>query len=150
MTNTTQTPSPWLDEIHAPCDPAVFLSLMTVWQEGANVPVTSPKKKQRGIYLTDVPLNRCAMFVLRHMRQQGIQRPQAYLWRLMNFGLLLEAAPRYGLQHCINGDEVHVALIHAAAVAKLSRLGEAGVGFDMEDVARHAAAFSVAEEVTNA
>lgn len=150
MTNAPHAPSPWLDDIHTPCDPAIFLSLMAVWQVGASVPVTIPKQKQCGIYLTDMPLNRCAMFVFKHMRQQGIQRPQAYLWRLMNFGLLLEEAPRHGLQHCINGDEVHVALIHAAAVAKLGRLGEERVGFDMEDVARHAAAFSSAAEVTNA
>lgn len=141
MSPTSKPHSTWLEEAHTPCDPATFLALMEVWQEGAKVPIKKPSQQRGGFYFTDEPLNRCALHTSRHMHKHGIPRPQAYLWRLMNFPLLLEAAPAYGLQDFIKGGEVHFALIRAAAVAELSSLEGEGTGFNMEDVARHAKEF---------
>ncbi len=146
QTNVRRT---WLEDAHASCDPEMFLLVLDAWEKGASTPLRSADKQREGLYLTDIPINRCAMSAAAFMRRQSIDRPQAYLWRLVNLGQLIEAAPSHGLAEYIKGEEVHLALLRAAAVAKLCSR-EGGCGFDLEDVARHAAAFIKDEGAANA
>lgn len=143
-------PGAWLDGVHVPCDPDVFLAVLDAWQKGASRPLKAPNKRQPGIYLADIPINRCAMAATAYMRKHGIEPAQAYLWRLMNLGLLIEAAPKHGLEGLIHGNEVHVSLLRAAALANLGNLKDEGTGFDMEDVVRYAAAHDHTEVTKNA
>lgn len=154
MTTAAQQQHPnvrrtWLEDAHASCDPEMFLLVLDAWEKGASTPLGSPDKQRDGLYLTDIPINRCAMSAAAFMRRQGIHRPQAYLFRLVSLGQLIEAAPSHGLAEYIKGEEVHLALLRAAAVAKLCSR-EGGCGFDLEDVARHAAAFIKDEGAANA
>lgn len=138
--------STWIDDAHIPCDPETFIAVLEAWQEGREKALAGPKPGIPGVYLTDVPTNRCAMASLAYMRENGVVNAQAYLWRCMHMGDIFASVVEHGLGDLVRENEVHTALLKAAAVAKLTRIPTAGGRFDMEDVARLAREFMATED----
>lgn len=144
----------WIDEMGTPCDPDVFLRAVAAWERGRDVPIRHPEQLQPGrLYLADVDVNRAVMETVRELRAAGVPNPQAYLWRVMHLGEIFRAAPALGLGDLVREDEVHTALLRAAAVAKfrvpvqevLRAQEDVGV-FDLDDVVAKTAQFRQAQK----
>ncbi|HEX7891449.1 MAG TPA: hypothetical protein VF522_19010 [Ramlibacter sp.] len=150
MTKTSQ----WAEGLGAACDDRIFLPTLKAWNEGMDVPLRDPRAPMKpGLYLTDIPINRGAMAAAKFLRGAGVDNPQAYLWRVMHLGEILRAAPALGLGELVRDDEVHTALLRAAAVAKLATRPADAIGstedcpvFDLADVAAKTREFLAAEE----
>ncbi|KRC30670.1 hypothetical protein [Acidovorax sp. Root217] len=140
------TMSNWLAGAHTPCDPETFIAVLEVWQEGREKPLAGPEPGAPGVYLMDMPMNRSAMAAVAFMREKGIANSQAYLWRCMHLGDIFNAVREHGLSDLVRENEVHTALLKAAAVAKLNDISTDGGGFDMDDVARLAREFMASED----
>ena len=146
----------WVDLLDAPCDEEIFRDAVKAWNDALDVPLRDPNipLKPGCLYLADIPINRAAMAAVKHLRGAGVENPQAYLWRLMHMGEIFRAAPALGFGELVREDEVHTAVLRAAAVARLAtpagdaiRSDEERPVFDLEDVAAKVRHFLEKEQV---
>lgn len=145
----TNFPKTWRDAIDEPCDPEIFGQALQTWGEAAAQPLApAGTKRGPGLYLTDIPINRSGLATVAFLKRAGVTAPQAYVWRVMHFFEILQAAAAHGLADHVREDEVSCALVSAAAVAKM-HFGEGPV-FDMADVARRVREFDAAEAASDA
>ncbi len=128
-------PSAWRQAIESPCDPEIFGQALQVWGEASDKPLApAGTKRGPGLYLTDIPINRSGLATAAFLKRAGVEAPQAYMWRVMHFFEILEAASAHGLADHVREDEISSALVSAAAGARL-QFGEGPI-FDMHDVTR--------------
>lgn len=130
-----------------PVDPALFVEMVNVFQAAAQRPLPTPKRRQPGYYLTDIPLNRGMLGTVQALRKKGGDiQAEPILFRLMHIGEIFEARERFGnfIRDRADADGVDIseALLKAAAVARLTP-NETGPYFDLDDVLRHARRFDV-------
>jgi hypothetical protein len=153
MTNSASN-SQWLDDLHTPCDPKIFRRALDVWQAGGQFKLRKSKPKQKGLYLADIPVNRSAMATIGFLKARGVKNTQAYLWRTMHFGQLLEHLQPGGLlaKYVKLGSDkdsmmVSEALLDAVAIAPVKLPNDPAADacvFDVEEIAR------IAEEIWRA
>lgn len=135
-----------LSHATAAVDPTVFLAMMSVWENAANVPLRAEgwtPPGLGGLYLTDIPINRSAMAVVGELKRRGIEEPasQAYLMRLIHFGEMFEERARFA-EFLKPGSEegallIASVLLEAFALADLVMVGDQ-LRFDVNSVLSHA------------
>jgi hypothetical protein len=143
---TEKKKSTWLDGLDQPCDPKIFERALEVWQAGSQFKLRKTPPTKKGLYLSDIPMNRSAMATIGFLKARGVTNSQAYLWRAMHFGELLQHMQQDGrlAKYVKVGKEKGVtlvsdALLHAIAVAPIklpNDLGTEESGFDLEEIAR--------------
>ncbi|MBT2333601.1 hypothetical protein J7E49_06750 [Variovorax paradoxus] len=142
-------PNTWRDGIDIACDPEIFAQALQTWSEAADQPLApAGSKRGPGLYLTDIPINRSGLATTAFLKRAGVTAPQAYLWRVMHFFEVLEAAAAHGLSDHVREDEISCALVSAAAAANM-HFGDGPV-FDMEDVNRRVREFEAMEVTAGA
>lgn len=117
----------WLDDGARPCDPAIFLETLGVWEAAQQVPLRSERPQGPGYVLADIPINRAGMAVVKLLRERGVPHPQAYLIRLMHLSEVFDDIARGGAlaKYVKPGEEpktvlVNEALLTAVALAPIS------------------------------
>ncbi len=133
--------SPWIAEGMKPCDPQIFCAAVDAWETAQRVPLRTEPPKGSGYVLSDIPINRAALGVVKFLRERGVLHPQAYLIRLMHMGEVFDNAASGGpLAKFIKPSEedssacVSEALLHAVALAPIRLPADLSTGETMLDL----------------
>jgi hypothetical protein len=147
--------SRWIDAIGEPVDPEKFIFAAHAYQAAASMSMPTENLQSKPLLildgtpvsLTDVPLNRGMMAVIKELREAGVENVQAYVWRLMHFTEILEARERFGALMKPSQDGTAMisdAVFYAAATAKMrGGPGHADAGFDIDEVIQVAQAYAI-------
>lgn len=143
-----------IGQVSRAVDPEKFLFVLNIYHAAARMtmPVENPQllkfQVEDKVYsMTDIPMNRGMMAATKELVSQGVSQEErmAYLFRLMHFGELFEHQERFGDLIRPSDEDgslmVADALMKACAVARIYAEHDR-IGFDLDDVLKHAKSFS--------
>lgn len=121
-----------------PVDVDYFYECIDVANKAAKVPLRSKKPKKKGIYLTDIPINRALLAVASKCKGDGKtdEYTDSVMMRFIHISdLFSDVRCKEFIRKCDEGTDFHHALLDAAATARFIVRDEY-VGFDVSDVIR--------------
>lgn len=127
-----------------PVDPDLFLKMTQVFHDAARNPLPRPRKRRPGLYLTDIPMNRGMLGVIKALREAKVPDGSfsAFSNRIMLMGSIFKHAEHFPglIKPSADGAiDVADALLKAAAIATI--IGDDRAAFDLDDVLAKAREF---------